>query len=153
MRLGGTLLLWKSKDKKCCLYKTPHVAAPIWVLGDINAKFYTLRATSNRRTYKNQIFFGSRVTSFWRDPSRHFETPMWNFYQEVYKQKWYWKELLFALLEEPCNEYLQASLQADSALTRGHEQNASGTQKIKMTTRKGRWAISPNSRASHPLRF
>ncbi len=30
---------------------------------------------------------------------------------------------------------------------------ASGTLKIKMTARKGHWAISPNSRASHPLCF
>ncbi len=87
--------------------------------------------------------------SFWRDPSCQFETPTWNFYQEVYQQKWYRKRILIALLEESREEYLQASLQADSALMRHHEQNASGTQKIKMTTRKGHWAISPDSRASH----
>jgi hypothetical protein len=38
MRLGETLLSWKSKDKKCCLYKMPYVAAPVRVLGDIIAK-------------------------------------------------------------------------------------------------------------------
>ncbi len=98
-------------------------------------------------------FFGSRVTSFWRDLSHHFKTPTWNFYQEVYEQKWYRKGLLIALLEESHEEYLQVSLQADSALTHFHKQNASGTQKIKMTARKGRWAISPDSCASHPLHF
>ncbi len=94
MRLGETLLLWKSKDKKCCLYKTPYVTAPIWVLGDIIVKFSALRATSYRHTYKNWTFFGSRVTHFWRDPSHHIETPMWNFYKKVYEQKWYRKGLL-----------------------------------------------------------
>jgi hypothetical protein len=38
MRLGETLPPWKSKDKKCCLYETPYVAAPVRVLGDIIAK-------------------------------------------------------------------------------------------------------------------
>ncbi len=73
MRLGETLLLWKSKDKKCCLYKTPYVTAPIWVLGDVNAKFYALCATSYRRTYKSQnyflfmsdVFLKRHVLSFW----------------------------------------------------------------------------------------
>ncbi len=51
-----TLLPWKSKDKKCCLYETPYVAAPIQVLGDVMAKFYALRVPSYRRTYKSQIF-------------------------------------------------------------------------------------------------
>ncbi len=46
---------------------------------------------------------------------------MWNFYLEVYKQKWCQKELLIALLEESHKEYLQAPLQADSALTHCHE--------------------------------
>ncbi len=143
MRLGETLLPWKSKDKKCCLYETPYVAASIWVLGDVIAKFYAPCMTSYRCTYKSQIFFGSRVTHFWRDTSHHFKTPMWNFYKEVYKQKWYQKGLHIALLEESREEYLQASLQADSPLMRRNEQNNSGTSKIKMTTRKGCWAIRP----------
>ncbi len=46
--LGETLLLWKSKDKKCCLNKTPYIAAPIWVSGDVIAKSYALRVTSYR---------------------------------------------------------------------------------------------------------
>ncbi len=56
-RLGETLLPWKSKDKKCCHYKMPYVAVPIWVLGDIIVKFYTLCAKSYRRTYKSRNFF------------------------------------------------------------------------------------------------
>ncbi len=61
MRLGETLLPWKSKDKKCCLYEMPYVVAPIWVLGDAIAKFYALCATSYRCTYKSQNCF--RFTS------------------------------------------------------------------------------------------
>jgi hypothetical protein len=57
MSLGETLLLWKSKDKKCCLYKMPYIAAPIWVLGDVITNFYALRATSYRCTYKSQNCF------------------------------------------------------------------------------------------------
>ncbi len=58
MRLREILLPWKSKDKKCCLYKTPYVAAPIWVLGDLIVNFFSLRTTSFRRTYKRRIFLG-----------------------------------------------------------------------------------------------
>ncbi len=69
-----------------------------------------------------RICFGSWVTSFWRDPFCHIETPTWNFYKEMYKQKWYRKGLLIALLEESHKEYLQVSLQVDSALMCCHEQ-------------------------------
>ncbi len=73
MHLGETLLPWNSKDKKCCLYETPYIAAPIWILGDVIAKFYALHATSYRCTYKSQIFFWfmsdaflkRHVSSFW----------------------------------------------------------------------------------------
>ncbi len=56
MHLGETLLPWNSKDKKCCLYEMPYVAASIWVFGDIIAKFHTLRVTSYRRTYNSRNF-------------------------------------------------------------------------------------------------
>ncbi len=73
MHLGETLLPWKSKDKKCCLYETPYIAAPIWVLGDVITKFYALRATSYRCTYKSQnlfwftsdAFLKRHILSFW----------------------------------------------------------------------------------------
>ncbi len=58
MHLGETLLPWKSKDKKWCLYKmTPYVAAPVRVLGDVIANFSALRATNFGHTYKNQKSF------------------------------------------------------------------------------------------------
>ncbi len=73
MHLGETLLPWKSKDKKYCLYKTPYVAAPIWVLGEVVVKFYALHATFYRHPFKNQNFFWftsdaflkRHVSSFW----------------------------------------------------------------------------------------
>ncbi len=103
-----TLLTWNSKEKKCCLYETPYVAAPIQVLGDVIAKSYALRATSYRCTYKSQnFFFGSRVTYFVRDPSCHIETPMWNFYKEIYEQRCYQNGLLIAFIEESRKEYLK----------------------------------------------
>ncbi len=68
LHLGETLLPWISKDKKCCLYETPYVAAPNWVLGDIIAKFSTLRATSYRCTYKSQIFFWFMSDAFLKRP-------------------------------------------------------------------------------------
>ncbi len=44
MHLGEALPPWNSKDKKCCLYKTLYVAAPVRVLGDVIAK-----ATPNKQ--------------------------------------------------------------------------------------------------------
>ena len=65
------------QGKKCCLYKTPYIAARIPVPRWCHYKLYALRATSYRRTYKSQnSFFGSRVTCFVRTPSRHIKTPM-----------------------------------------------------------------------------
>ncbi len=57
MHLEETLLPWKSKDKKCGLYKMPYVAAPVRVLSDVIAKFSPLHVTNFGRTYKNQKFF------------------------------------------------------------------------------------------------
>ncbi len=73
MYLGKTLLPWKSKDKKCCLYKTPYVAAPIWLLGDIIAKFSALCATSYRCTYKSQKFFWFTSDAFLKRPILSFQ--------------------------------------------------------------------------------
>ncbi len=76
MRLGETLFPWKLKDKKCCLYEMPYVAAPISVLGDVITNFYALPATSHRRTYKSQNCFW-----FASDPflERHV-LPFWDSY-------------------------------------------------------------------------
>ncbi len=75
-----------------------------------------------------EIFLGSQVTSFSRDPSCHIKTPTWNFYKEIYEQKWYQKGLLIAL-EEVRNKYLQASCQGFSALTWRHEHDPQEPQR------------------------
>ncbi len=45
----------------------------------------------------------------------------------------------------------QASLQADSALTCRQEQKPQDPRRTRWPQEKGRWAISPDSHASHPL--
>ncbi len=46
----------------------PYIAAPNWVLGDVIAKFYALRMTSYRRTYKNQNLFWFTSDAFLKRP-------------------------------------------------------------------------------------
>ncbi len=139
-----TLLLWNSKEKKCCLYETPYGTALIQVLGDViaNSMPYVQLPT-------DAPFSGSWVMCLVRDPSHHFETPMWNFHEEIYK--WYQNGLLMALPEESHEEYFQVSLQADSALTCRHEQKPQELWRTRWPWEKGRWAISPDSLASHSL--
>jgi hypothetical protein len=68
MHLGKNLLLWKSKDKKCCLYETLYATAPIWVLSDISVKFSALCTTSYRLTYKSRFFFWFTSDKFLKRP-------------------------------------------------------------------------------------
>ncbi len=42
---------------------------------------------------------------FVRNPSCHIKTPTWNFYKEIYKQRWYQNGLLITFLEESHEEY------------------------------------------------
>ncbi len=96
------------QGKKCCLYKMPYVAAPIGVPRWHHHKFYALRATSYRRTYKSQnSFFGSRVMRFVRDPSCHIETPTWIFMRRSTSKGGTRNGLLIAFLEESRKEYLK----------------------------------------------
>ncbi len=132
------------QGKKCCLYKMPYVAAPIWVPRWRHCKFYALRATSYRRTYKSQkiFFFGSRVTRFGRDPSRHVETPTWIFTRRSTSEGGTRNRLLIAFLEESLKSTSSIStskLRSDSSS--GAE--ASGSQKNKMTARKGTLSNQP----------
>ncbi len=117
MHLGETLPPWNSKGKKCCLYKTPCVAAPMRVLGDAIAKATPYDWMPLDAPTRTRIFLGSRVTCFCgeQEPSYHIKTLTCISYKEVYEQKWYPKGLLIAL-EEFCNEYLQVSHQGFSAL-------------------------------------
>jgi hypothetical protein len=59
MRLGETLLPRKSKDKKCCLYKMPYIAAParLYVASLQNSMPYVqLALDAPTRTKKNSWF-------------------------------------------------------------------------------------------------
>jgi hypothetical protein len=91
MHLEETLLPWNSKDKKCCLYKMPYIAAPIWILHDVIAKFYALRATSYRCTYKSQNFFWFMSDAFLK---RHVLS-----YQDSYV-KFLWGDLQVKVVPE-----------------------------------------------------
>ncbi len=98
-------------------------------------------------------FLTSQVTSFSRDLSCHIKTPSWNFYKEVYKQKGVPERTTYHVTwgvpQRVPSSVSSSRLGSDASSWA----KASGTLKIKMTARKGRWAISPNSRASHPLHF
>ncbi len=112
MHLGETLFPWKSKDKKCCLYKTPYVAAPIWILGDI------LQNSTPNTWLSTDAPTRARILFFWvcewqvSEETRLIILRLLgiNFYKEICKQKWYQKGLRITLLEESHKEYLQASL-------------------------------------------
>jgi hypothetical protein len=75
MHLGETLLPQKSKDKKCCLYETPYITAPVRVLGDVIAKPtpYEQIPSDTPTITRNVSWFTS--DEFSRDPSHHIETP------------------------------------------------------------------------------
>ncbi len=107
MRSWETLLPWNSKEMKCCLYKMPYIAAPIQVLGDVIANSTPYARLPTDAPTGARFVFGSRVTHFVRDPSHHIETPAWNFYEEIYKQRWYQNGLLTAFLEVSRKEYLK----------------------------------------------
>ncbi len=62
LRLGKTLPLWNSKDKKCCLYKTPYVAAPLREIGDtIVRTLFCVRLPTEAPTGIRFFWFTSEV--------------------------------------------------------------------------------------------
>ncbi len=142
LRLGESLPLWNSKDKKCCLYKMPYAAAPMRVLGGIIARTKPYVQLPTDAPTREPDFFGSRVTCFWGDPSHHIKTPTFIFYKEVYKQKWYQKWLLITLKESHA-EYLQVSLQGYSVLTWGHEHEPKETQHSRWPSKMGTEQSAP----------
>ncbi len=119
MHLGVPLPPWNSKDNKCCLHETPYPTASLRVLGDVIAKATPYKqipldaptSTKHFPWFTSDAFL-KRLLSCLR------ENPMWNYYKEIYEQKWYQKGLLIAI-EEVCNKYLEASCQGFSTLSRG----------------------------------
>ncbi len=116
MRLGEALPPWNSKDKKCCLYKTPYVPAPVRVLGDIIAKATPYEQLPLGTPTRTRIFsWFAKNVFLWRSVSSYIKTPTCIFYKEINEQKWYRKGLLITL-EEFHDKYLQVSHQGFFAL-------------------------------------
>jgi hypothetical protein len=96
------------QGKKCCLYKMPYVAAPIQVPRWRHCKFYALRMTSYRRTYKSQKFlFWFTSDVFWKRPVSSYQDSYINFYKEIYKRRWYQKRTTYCLSGGVLQEYLK----------------------------------------------
>ncbi len=103
-----TLLLWNSKERSAVSTRRLTSQHPYKYQGDIIANSTPYAHLPTDAPTRSRIhFFGSRLTRFIRDPSHHIKTPTWNFYKEIYKQKWYRNRLLIALPEESHEEYLK----------------------------------------------
>jgi hypothetical protein len=59
----------ETQQLKCCLYKTPYVAAPVRETGDVIAKTPLYAQLPTDAPTRARIIFGSRVMRFSRDPS------------------------------------------------------------------------------------
>ncbi len=130
------------QGKKCCLYKTPYIAAPIQVPRWHHCEFYALCATSYRCTYKSQkFFFWFTSDTFRKRPVLSYEDSYVNFYDKIYKQRWYRKQTTF------CSSVSTSRLCSDS--TSGAE--ASGSQKNKMTARKETLSNQPQLTCVTPV--
>jgi hypothetical protein len=94
----GSLPLWISKDKKCCLYETPYIAAPMRVLGDVIAK-----TTPHAQIHSDAPTRSRKISWFTSDISDKIclliSRLLHALSEEVYEQKWYQKGLLILLGE------------------------------------------------------
>ncbi len=152
MHLGVPLPPWNSKVKKCCLYETPYVAAPVRVLGAVITKttpYKQIPLDAPTRTRKffwftSEVFLWRPVSSYW-DSYVHFlrgglqakVVPERTTYPAWGVPRWVPSSVSSRILHSDVKSWARPS----------------GTLKIKMAARKGRWAISPDSRVSHPLHF
>ncbi len=96
------------------------------------------------------LFYCSRVTRFERDSSHHIETPTWNFTRISTSKGGTGNGLLIPFLEE--------SRMSTSSVSTGRPRSdsssgaeASGSQKNKMTTRKGTWSNQPQLTCVTPI--
>ncbi len=144
----------KSKEMKCCLYKTPYVTAPIQVLGDVIANstpYAWLPTDASTRAIISFSWFTS--DRFCKSSILSYQDSYMKFYKEIYKQRWYQKRTTYHVSWGVLQRVLQVSLQADYALTPHQEQKPQEPRRTRWPQEKGRWVISPYSCASHPLRF
>ncbi len=134
----------KFQGLKFCLSKTPYKQHPqrstkvtsSWIL-------HPTRDFLQMHLQEPEIlFFCSRVTHFGRDPSHHIETPTWISTRRSTSKGGTENGLLIAFLEESRMSTSSVStgrLRSDSS----SEAEASGSQKNKLTTRKGTWSNQP----------
>jgi hypothetical protein len=121
------------------------------VQGDViaNSTPYAQLPTDAPTRARNS-FFGSKVTHFVRDPSHHINTPTCISTRRSTSKGGNRNGLLIAFLEESRMSTSSVStgrLRSDSSS--GAE--ASGSQKNKMTTRKGRWSNQPRLTCVTPI--
>ncbi len=139
------------------------------VLGDVIAKPTPYERIPLDAPTRTGIFLGSQVTSFSRDPSCHIETPTWNLYQEVYKQKWYWKGLyLLYYLRSPTKSTFKCLFkhtplwhvvmsknprnpEDEDDREKGMLSNQPQLMCITPTALLGSWVLQPQSKMWHPL--
>ncbi len=71
-------------------------------------ELYALCATSYRRTYKTQkFFFWFMSDAFWKRPVSSYQDSYMNFYEEIYKQRWYRKWTTYRVSGGVTHEYLK----------------------------------------------
>jgi hypothetical protein len=138
-----TLLPWNSKERSAVSTRCPMSQHPCEYQGDIIANSTPYgRLPTDAPTRARNSFFGSRVTRFGRDPSHHIETPTWIFTRRSTSKGGTRNGLLITFLEESHKSTSSVStsrLHSDSLS--GAE--ASGSQKNKMTARKGTLSNQP----------
>jgi hypothetical protein len=98
-----------------------------------------------------EFFFWFTSDVFCKNPISSYQDSYVNFYKEIYKQRWYRKRTTYPISGGVTQRVPQAYLQANSTLTPHHEQKPQEPWRTRWPQEKGRWAISPNSGASHPL--
>ncbi len=109
-----------------------------------------MQLPSDAPTRATNSFFGSQMTRFARDLSHHIKTPMWNFMRRSTSKGGTRNGLLYTFLEESRMSNSSVStgrLHSDSLS--GAE--ASGSQKIKLTARKGTWSNQPQLTCVTPI--
>ncbi len=152
MHLGETLPPWNSKDKKCCLYKTPYVTAPMRLVGDIIAKAMPYKHIPLAAPTRTRKFSWFTSDEYLKRSVLSYQDSYVKFLQGDLQAKVIPERTTYCAWRDP--------QQVPSSITSRNLRSdmASGAQpskisKIKMAAKKGRWVISPDSCASHPLRF
>ena len=73
--------------------------------------------------HEPDFFFGFTSDAFRKRPVSSYQDSYVNFYEEIYERRWYRKWTTYCVSGEVMRRVPQASLQADSALTRHHSRS------------------------------